>query len=100
MQKHAALTFHDSIFQISGDLCHQNVMSLHRQSLAYFESTSQLTFDFAGVTSSDSAGLALVIEWIKLAEQHKKPIHIKNLSDGLMSIAVASGLDPLILNRA
>ena len=96
MRKHAALTFNNSIFQVTGDLNFNNVMSLHRQSLSYFDSCPELTFDFSGVTSSDSSGLALVIEWIKLAEQHKKPIYIKNISDGLLSIAKASGLDKII----
>ena len=96
MRKPATLTLNNSIFQVAGDLSFKNVMALLEHCLAEFDRVPLLTFDFSGVTSSDSSGLALVIEWIKLADQRKKTIRFKHISHHLMSIATAAGLDKII----
>jgi phospholipid transport system transporter-binding protein len=96
MRTPATLTLNNSIFQVAGDLSFNNVMALHEQSLTELNRLPELTFDFSGVTSSDSSGLGLVIEWIKLADLQKKKIRFKNISHHLMSIATASGLDKII----
>ena len=80
------------------DLNFQNVMLL-QQKTAHFQTNPELIFDFSSVTSSDSSGLALVMEWIKLAELYNKKVFFKNLSNGLLALAKASGLDSLITPR-
>jgi len=96
MPQSATVTFNDSVFQVAGDLSFKNVMLLNQACMRHFEQCPELIFDFSHVTSSDSSGLALVIEWIKFAEKANKKIRFKNLSNSLMSIATASGLDKLI----
>lgn len=97
MHKNADITFQNAEFVLSGDLNFHNVMSVYQKSLQYLDSCPTLTFDFSQVKSSDSSGLALVIEWIKLAKHHQKQVSFKNMSKDLQSIAVASGLDKVLV---
>jgi phospholipid transport system transporter-binding protein len=94
--KNADITFQDNQFLVTGDLNFSNVMSIYQKSLLQLAKRPEFNFDFSSLQSSDSSGLALMIEWIKLAKQRNKPIVIKHLSPDLLSIAKAAGLDKII----
>lgn len=96
MQKLAEIIFNDDVFKIKGDINFANVMSLCQQSLAHFNHRPILSFDFSEVKSSDSSGLALVIEWVKLGKKNNKQIRLMHVPEDLMSIAKAAGLDRLL----
>ena len=96
MQKTADIVLQDNRFLIRGDLNFSNVMSIYRKSVQPSQHCPELVFDFSQLTSSDSAGLALIIEWIKLSRQLNKPIRFAHLSSDLMSIAKAAGIDELL----
>lgn len=97
--KQANLTLKDNVFFVAGDIDFSNVMSLRQKSLAQFNHQSELAFDFSQVKSSDSSGLALVIEWIKLSKDSNKKIKLMHIPEDLMLIAKASDLDSLISNN-
>jgi len=96
MLKTAEITFNNHTCLVSGELDFSNVMSVYAKSVPQLEASPKLEFDFSQVKSSDSAGLALMIEWIKFAARRNKPIHFSHVSRDMMSIAKASGLDNLI----
>ena len=98
MSKNADITFEANRFHIAGDLCFSNVMSVYEKSLGQLHQCPELYFDFSQLKSSDSSGLALIMEWIKFAKKHKRPVHFTHLSNDLMSIAKASGLDKITPN--
>jgi phospholipid transport system transporter-binding protein len=93
MQRTADITRKDHCFFISGDLHFSNVMSLYQKSAQQLPACPELVFDFSQLTSSDSAGLALIVEWIKLAKCLNKPIRFAHLSEEIMSLAKAAGID-------
>lgn len=97
MQKNADITFKENTFVLTGDLDFANVMSVYRSSLPAMIKNKELHFDFSQLKSSDSSGLALIIEWIKFATANHKSIRFSHLSKDLMSIAKAAGLDKLII---
>lgn len=94
--KQADITLVNGKWLISGDLSFFNVMSVYQKSLPSLLACKEFDFDFSGLNSSDSGGLALIIEWIKLAKQQNKPIRFSHISDDLLSIAKAAALDQLI----
>lgn len=96
MLNHADVTFQDNKFLVSGDLNFGNVMSVYAKSVNYLNQCPEFVFDFSGLNSSNSAGLALVMEWIKFAKRCGKPIKFEHLSKDLKSIAHAAGIDVLI----
>lgn len=100
MSKIADITYHENKIIISGDLCFDNVMPVFVKSLAIIEKCTELHFDFAELHTSDSSGLALIIEWIKIANDEDKPILFVNLSSDLQSLIEAAGLEEIIPSMA
>jgi phospholipid transport system transporter-binding protein len=52
--------------------------------------------DLASVTASDSAGLALLIEWLSVAKAAGRPLRYENIPPQLHQLAGLSDLDPLL----
>ncbi len=96
MSKIAAITFETDALMVSGDLDVNNVMSIYQQAVQKFSQYKTVIIDFSAVTSSDSAGLALIVEWIKYAKRQEQQIQFMHLSQDILSLADASGLDQLI----
>ena len=86
----------ENALQVSGMLNLYNVMALYEQSLSYFESYPLIIIDFSTLQSSDSAGLAIAIEWIKLANKKHKQLSLINFPQKLATMAQAANLIPLI----
>lgn len=96
MTKMADITLNNQTLYLSGELDFYNVMSVYQKSLNLFNNLSAYQVDFSKLTSSDSAGIALIVEWLKLAKQHNKSIQLTNLSANLQSIVSVAGLGELI----
>jgi len=96
MKKYADIIFQDNKFAITGDLDFFNVMSVYEKSLAQLHKEKSWHFDFSGLKSCDSSGIALMIEWIKLAKKQSKSIEFSHLSPEILSTAKAAQLDNLI----
>lgn len=81
---------------VSGDLDFSTVMILWNQSLPLIQSLNELNFDLTEVSSSSSAGLALLIEWMKYASLTKKTIQFTHIPEKLKSIISAAGIDEVL----
>lgn len=55
--------------------------------------SKDIILDFSQVTSTDSAGLALMIEWIKITRHYRIQLQFKNVPKQLLNLAKLSGLD-------
>ena len=56
----------------------------------------RISIDLAGVTRSDSAGLALLIEWLRESERLGKTITFLNMPAQMQSIARVCGLEGIL----
>jgi len=52
--------------------------------------------DLAGVTGSDSSGLALLIEWLGIAKQSAHPLKYENVPPQLHQLARLSDVEALL----
>lgn len=59
-------------------------------------STGKAVLDLSAVTKTDSAGLALVVDWIRAAKQRGSELQIVGVSPQLADIARVSGLDDFL----
>jgi phospholipid transport system transporter-binding protein len=57
---------------------------------------SDLSVDLSGITHSDSAGLALLVEWLRRARSHSVRLVFLNLPKQLREIARISALLPIL----
>jgi phospholipid transport system transporter-binding protein len=74
-------------FRVSGVLDASTAREVLEQSESRFEQFKELDVDLGGVGESDSAGLALLIEWLRLARQGEKTIRFANVPAQIEALA-------------
>jgi phospholipid transport system transporter-binding protein len=79
-----------------GDLSFTTVPALRGELDIMSADRSRLSIDLAGVTRSDSAGLALLIEWLRESERLGKTITFMNMPAQMQSIARVCGLNGIL----
>lgn len=55
-----------------------------------------LEIDFGGVAESDSAGLALALEWVRVARQRQQTVKFENLPRQIVALARISEVEALL----
>jgi phospholipid transport system transporter-binding protein len=63
-------------------------------------SNAPLQVDLSGVNESDSAGLAVLIEWLAAAERVGRKLRFSNLPDGIRAAAQISDVTPILESAA
>lgn len=88
----------DGGYLLSGELTFTTVPDTWNHSGNLFAGVGPLVFDFAGITRSDSAALALLLEWIRVARRQGREIHYHNLPDQLLAVADVSGMKGILIS--
>ena len=83
-------------FALHGELSFATVDELLMQSKEKFADYSNIVIDFSGVTASDSAGLALLLEWVNWAKHFVREIRYDNLPAQIRAIAEISEVDTML----
>ena len=83
-------------WQLQGELGFASVPSILRHAGVNMPGKKQLRVDLKGVTRSDSAGLALLVEWLRESELAGNQIEFVNVPAQLLSIARVCGLDDIL----
>ena len=86
-------------FLVSGVLDASTVSDVLTLSMASFEGQPHIDIDLKGVTESDSSGLALLIEWLRLARIAKREMHFDNLPPQIEALARISEVEDLLTNN-
>ncbi|MCF6282027.1 MAG: STAS domain-containing protein [Candidatus Polarisedimenticolaceae bacterium] len=72
---------------IQGELTLDTVTALLQQSKKLFTGQKEITINLAEVTHSNSAGLALLLEWLSQCKASGTTIQFKDIPDALTAIA-------------
>ena len=83
-------------FRVSGVLDASTASDVLEESEARFAQASRIDVDLGGVGESDSAGLALLIEWLRMARQWQKGIRFANVPAQIEALARISEVEDLI----
>jgi phospholipid transport system transporter-binding protein len=83
-------------FRVSGVLDASTATEVLEESESRFTQASKIDVDLGGVGESDSAGLALLIEWLRMAKQAGKEIHFANVPAQVEALARISEVEDLI----
>ncbi len=84
-------------FSLSGELTMQTVPAVARNSQALINTMhGDVKINLARVKRADSAGLALLIDWLRTAQQKKFKLEFEHLPEQLMQIAKLSELHELL----
>jgi phospholipid transport system transporter-binding protein len=85
------------LLTVNGELTFAAVPDLLEQGAALLAMHSApVRVDLGGVTRADSAGLALLIEWLRLARARRADIEFRNVPPQMLAIARVSGLDSVL----
>lgn len=93
MSKLAIIDQGAGVFVVDGDLTFASIDKKTVKSFDFLNTNKLITIDFGRVVCTDSAGLALMIEWIKYTRQHKIQLRFKNIPEQLRNLAKLSGFD-------
>jgi len=80
-------------FKVSGVLNFDTVPAVWQKSQSMFRGCDSLTIDFADVTHSTSAGLALLTEWMRFARANRQEIAFNHIPTQMQEIARVCGVD-------
>ena len=83
-------------YELLGPLDFETVSGLRLQGFGLLDGQPQLVLDLAGVERSDSAGIALLLEWVREAQRRGTEIRFRNMPPQMSAIARTSGLDKLL----
>ncbi|MBT8143827.1 MAG: STAS domain-containing protein [Gammaproteobacteria bacterium] len=86
----------DGRFALGGEMTFDTAERILKRSEDPFEEHSQLEIDLSGVTDSDSAGLALLLEWVTWANHTVREIRFTGMPERIMAIAKTTEVDQLL----
>ncbi|MBT8085344.1 MAG: STAS domain-containing protein [Woeseia sp.] len=83
-------------FALSGVMGFATADQILKESESHFEEHTRLEVDLGGVTETDSAGLALLLEWITWANHTVREIRFKNTPEKITAIARTTEVEGLL----
>lgn len=87
-------------WKLVGDLGFATVTGLLKETRSGIPGDSDARVDLSGVTRADSAGLALLVEWLREAERSGGSITFVNMPAQMQSIARICGLEAMLNSSA
>lgn len=79
-------------FLVRGPVVFATAGELLAASERLFNGNGALVIDLSAVSDADSAGLALLIEWLRMGQQGSRPVSFTGIPDKLEAIARLSGV--------
>ena len=87
----------DHQYELSGELSMQNVPQVAEASAAMIHAMrGEISIDLSKVSRADSAGLVLLIEWLRIARRNNFTLRFEQLPEQLMQIARVSELHSIL----
>lgn len=82
--------------RLAGPLTFDTVMGLFQQGPRLFAGSKTVELDLAGVERSDSAGLALLVSWVRQARRQGSVITFLNVPAQLRGLARVGGVEQIL----
>lgn len=83
---------------VTGELTFASAREARQLGLLVLDSSraDRISVDCAGVTRADSAGLAVLLDWLAWGRRHSRPVSLLHLPESLLAIARISEVDGLL----
>ena len=86
----------DGRFALTGEMSFDTAERILKASEKPFEEHTQIEIDLSGVAESDSAGLALLLEWVTWANHTVREIRFEGMPERVVAIAKTTEVDQLL----
>lgn len=95
--RRARIQRHDTrSYGVSGTMTFDSVTELWRESDEIFSGEAVVQIDLRDVTHTDSAGLALLVEWLREAGRRGGRVEFLNLPAQMIALAEAANLQTVL----
>ncbi len=84
---------------VLGAMTFDSVTDLWRQSEEMFSGETVFQIDLAQVTRTDSAGLALLVQWMREASRQGARVELLNLPTQMLALADAANLEEVLVGK-
>lgn len=83
-------------FAVSGDMTFDTAEKILKASENLFDEHTQIEVDLSEITASDSAGLALLLEWVTWANHSVREIRFTKMPEKILAIARTTEVEALL----
>lgn len=83
-------------YSVSGELTYATAPVALKRTLRLFRAQTSVVFDLRKVARADSAGIALLIEWVRLARKSGASLRLENMPDQVENLVRVSGTGALL----
>ena len=84
------------VLHLCGEVVIASAPALLAEARKLFAGQSQIVVDLAEVSRVDSSGLALMLEWLQLAQANNISLRFRNIPASLLRIARLSNVEALL----
>ncbi len=84
-------------YRLMGELNFDSVPVLAERGGELFRDSGEVWVSLEGVARADSAGLALLVDWLREARRRERRISFTGVPSQLLALARVSGVDELLL---
>ena len=86
----------DGKFALHGELTFATASGALEESKDLFSDLARIELDLSDVSEGDSAGLALLLEWVNWARNYVREIRFINIPSEIIAIAQISEVDDML----
>ena len=83
---------------VSGMLTFDTVSALYKTADSWFAGEGEMIIDLAQVSRADSAGLALMVEWLRRAQAAGRRLRFANIPEQMQTLIRVNGLQDALLD--
>lgn len=99
VERFAIAAASDARLQATGDLTFTTAAAALRDGLGLLKRNGSWVVDLGGVTSGDSAGVAVLVEWLAAVRDAGGSIRYENVPAQMLAISRIADLEDLLLSR-
>lgn len=88
----------DGRFRLSGDVSFRTAESVLRASDDLFRTDRDVHVDLSAISHTDSAGMALLLEWLSKADRAGVKLRFAGIPEKIKAIAVTAEIDDFLEN--
>jgi phospholipid transport system transporter-binding protein len=89
----------DGVIRLSGTLDFESAPRLYARTASIFAEGDDVVIDGSALDSANSAGLALLLEWLAEARRRECTMSFRVLPEALLALARLSGVDDLLTDE-
>lgn len=93
------MSVNTSAQSVVGALTIETVPELFRNASSWFAGTGDMTIDLTQVERADSAGLALLVEWLRRAQDANLKLRFTNIPEPVQTLIRINGLQDALANH-